>query len=46
LLVNGFFGDIWHRKAGLAMRLGKEDGAAAALLRNQFTDLSPIVNFI
>ena len=30
--------DIMHReKQGLAMRLGKKDGAAAAFLRNQLT---------
>jgi len=28
---------ILDRKQGLAMRLGKEGGAAAALLRNQLT---------
>jgi hypothetical protein len=28
---------IWLEKQGLVMRLGKEGGAAAALLRNQLT---------
>jgi len=32
LLVKGYFG---IEKQGLAMRLGKEGGSAAALLRNQ-----------
>jgi len=34
LLVKGYYG---IEKQGLAMRLGKKDGSAAALLRNQFT---------
>jgi hypothetical protein len=32
--------DILHRKAGATIELGKKDGAAAALLRNQLTFLS------
>jgi hypothetical protein len=38
LLVNGYYaGILCIEKQGLAMRLGKGDGAAAALLRNQLT---------
>jgi hypothetical protein len=29
--------DIFHRKSGVAMRLGKKGGSVAALLRNQIT---------
>jgi hypothetical protein len=35
LLVNGYYAGI--EKQGLAMRLGKGGGTAAALLRNQLT---------
>ena len=36
LLVKGYYASVLHQKAGLAMRLGKEGGLVAALLRNQF----------
>ena len=35
LLVKGYFASCCTEKQGLAMRLGKEGGSAAALLRNQ-----------
>jgi len=37
LLVKEYYGILWIEKQGLAMRLGKEGGAAAALMRNQLT---------